>query len=466
MSKFSNAENIHEELSGKLHGSGKTWVVLIAGSNGWYNYRHQSDICHAYHVVRSHGVPKENIITMMYDDIAYNKKNPYPGKIYNVPGGKDVYAGVKIDYSGIYVTSENFLAVLSGNKTAVKGGSSKVVESTHYDHIFVYFTDHGGVGVVCFPDSMLTVKDLNDVLKRMHKLKKFGRLVFYMEACESGSMFAKVLPKNIDVYAVTAANSHESSWGCYCDNKMKLPCLGDCFSINWIVNSEKEDLSRETLASQFEIVKQKTNTSHVMHYGDLKIAQDYVAYYLGYKRAVIKNTDDDLMAVESKESTSWPSREIYFRTLERQLNEAETQAERRALQHKIQKLTMITFISFRNLKLEFQTYIESTNANQRESLFQKRSYLETFMKSLIWTIVPHQSYSHFMHSSSPTINSLHCFDTVIKAFHQMCFHFGQNPYTLKYTYVFANLCNAGIDSETIIGAMFNTCKNIKIRGIL
>uniref|UniRef100_A0A1I8ET75 legumain n=1 Tax=Wuchereria bancrofti TaxID=6293 RepID=A0A1I8ET75_WUCBA len=440
-----------------------------------------SDICHAYHVVRSHGVPKENIITMMYDDIAYNKKNPYPGKIYNVPGGKDVYAGVKIDYSGIYVTSENFLAVLSGNKTAVKGGSSKVVESTHYDHIFVYFTDHGGVGVVCFPDSMLTVKDLNDVLKRMHKLKKFGRLVFYMEACESGSMFAKVLPKNIDVYAVTAANSHESSWGCYCDNKMKLPCLGDCFSINWIVNSEKllerflisslffclqEDLSRETLASQFEIVKQKTNTSHVMHYGDLKIAQDYVAYYLGYKRAVIKNTDDDLMAVESKESTSWPSREIYFRTLERQLNEAETQAERRALQHKIQKLTMITFISFRNLKLEFQTYIESTNANQRESLFQKRSYLETFMKSLIWTIVPHQSYSHFMHSSSPTINSLHCFDTVIKAFHQMCFHFGQNPYTLKYTYVFANLCNAGIDSETIIGAMFNTCKNIKIRGIL
>ncbi|VIO98948.1 Uncharacterized protein BM_BM877 [Brugia malayi] len=217
---------------------------------------------------------------------------------------------------------------------------------------------------------------------------------------------------------------------------MKLPCLGDCFSINWIVNSEKEDLSRETLASQFEIVKQKTNTSHVMHYGDLKIAQDYVAYYLGDKRAVIKNPDDDLMTVESKESISWPSREIYFRILERQLNEAETQAERRVLRHKIQKLTM------------------------------KRSYLETFMKSLVWTIVPHQSYSHFMHSSSPTINSLNCFDNVIKAFHQMCFHFGQNPYILKYTYVFANLCNAGIDSETIIGAMFNTCKNIKIRGIL
>lgn len=43
----------------------------------------------------------------------------------------------------------------------------------------------------------LTVKDLNNELKKMSKLKKFQKLVIYMEACESGSMFAQVLPKNI-----------------------------------------------------------------------------------------------------------------------------------------------------------------------------------------------------------------------------------------------------------------------------
>uniref|UniRef100_A0A0R3RXM5 legumain n=1 Tax=Elaeophora elaphi TaxID=1147741 RepID=A0A0R3RXM5_9BILA len=288
-------------ISEKSYKKPKTWVVLVAGSNGWYNYRHQADICHAYHVVRNHGIPKENIITMMYDDIADNRRQVFSDRfwpidadlkseIFNTPNGGDVYAGVEIDYSGIHVTPENFLAVLSGNKTAIKGGSGKVVKSTHYDHVFVYFTDHGAVGLISFPDSILTVKDLNDELKRMHKLRKFRRLVFYMEACESGSMFAKVLPKDIDVYAVTASNSHESSWGCYCDNDLKLPCLGDCFSINWIVNSEKEDLNRETLASQFEIVKQETNLSHVMHYGDLRIAKDYVAYYLGDKISNVKNT--------------------------------------------------------------------------------------------------------------------------------------------------------------------------------
>ena len=58
-------------------------MLLVAGSNGWFNYRHQADICHAYQIVHAHGVPDDRIIVMMYDDIAYNKENPTPGKIIN-----------------------------------------------------------------------------------------------------------------------------------------------------------------------------------------------------------------------------------------------------------------------------------------------------------------------------------------------------------------------------------------------
>ena len=35
------------------------WAVLVAGSNTYANYRHQADICHAYQVVLSKGVPPE-----------------------------------------------------------------------------------------------------------------------------------------------------------------------------------------------------------------------------------------------------------------------------------------------------------------------------------------------------------------------------------------------------------------------
>lgn len=43
----------------------------------------------------------------------------------------------------------------------------------------------------------------------------YGEMVIYLETCESGSMFTK-LPKDINIYATSAADAHESSWGTYC----------------------------------------------------------------------------------------------------------------------------------------------------------------------------------------------------------------------------------------------------------
>lgn len=42
------------------------------------------------------GIPKENIIVFAKDDIAFNKRNPFPGKMFNTPTGPDVYEGVTL----------------------------------------------------------------------------------------------------------------------------------------------------------------------------------------------------------------------------------------------------------------------------------------------------------------------------------------------------------------------------------
>ncbi|PIO76224.1 peptidase C13 family protein [Teladorsagia circumcincta] len=143
----------------------------------------QADVAHAYHTLLTKGVKVDNIIVMMYDDIANHPENPYKGQLFNSPNGTDVYKGLKIDYR-------------------------------------------------------LTVKRLNKALREMHKNHKYHQLVFYLEACESGSMFKKVLKSNINVYAVTAANEEESSWAVYCENDLGLPCLGDEFSVNWMDDSD------------------------------------------------------------------------------------------------------------------------------------------------------------------------------------------------------------------------------------
>jgi legumain len=152
--------------------------------------------------------------------------------------------------------------------------------------VFLVILDHGAPGMIAFPDDSLSVKQLNEALKSMHKQKRYSQLVFYMEACESGSMFEKVLPNNIDVYAVTAANSHESSFGCYCGTSLKLStCLGDLFSISWLEDSDQENLHTETLERQFELVKERTNESHVQKYGSSEIPKEPVAEFQGEKDA-------------------------------------------------------------------------------------------------------------------------------------------------------------------------------------
>lgn len=40
----------------------RQWAVLVAGSKGWDNYRHQADVCHAFHLLRSRGIPEANIV--------------------------------------------------------------------------------------------------------------------------------------------------------------------------------------------------------------------------------------------------------------------------------------------------------------------------------------------------------------------------------------------------------------------
>ncbi len=54
----------------------------------------QADVCHAYQILRKGGLKDENIVVFMYDDIAHNIQNPYPGTIVNHPQGSDVYYGV------------------------------------------------------------------------------------------------------------------------------------------------------------------------------------------------------------------------------------------------------------------------------------------------------------------------------------------------------------------------------------
>ncbi|KAK9928085.1 hypothetical protein M0R45_025239 [Rubus argutus] len=286
--------------------SGTKWAVLVAGSMGYGNYRHQADVCHAYQILKTRGLKDENIIVFMYDDIAYDPENPRPGVIINKPDGPDVYHGVPKDYTGENVTAANLYAVILGDKSNLSGGSGKVLNSGPNDSVFIYYTDHGGPGIIGMPvGDFVYANDLVDVLIKKHEANAYKNMVFYLESCESGSMFQGLLPTNISIYATTAANATESSWGTYCPDMTPPPppeydtCLGDLYSISWMEDCDLE-LSQETLEEQYQKVKWRTinNTygSHVTQFGNLQQTVDLLALYLG--------STDNSSSIESKSSQS------------------------------------------------------------------------------------------------------------------------------------------------------------------
>jgi len=260
---------------------GETWAILIASSYGYWNYRHQSDIFHAYQTLTRNGIKPSNIIVFAYDDIVNDPNNPFPGSVFNAPSNTtpyDVYKGIKIDYKGKDVNPSNFLNVLKGNSSA---GLTRVLNSTNQDNVFIYFSDHGVSGGLMFPNSQyLWADQLIETLQYMYKKNMYKKLVFYLEACKSGSIFQNRLSDNINVYAVTATNSVQDSWGTYCPpfdyvNGSSIgTCLGDLFSVNWLLNADVEDLFVETLKTQYLVVKNATNMSQVMQFGNISIQND------------------------------------------------------------------------------------------------------------------------------------------------------------------------------------------------
>lgn len=254
------------------------WAVLVSGSNSWENYRHQADVLHAYQILREYGFPQSHIITMIYDDIANNPSNPFKGQIFNYNGGPNVNEHVFKDYTHEFVSVENFIKVLKGDKSA----PGKVLETNKNDHIFIYLVDHGGPGYFCFTNGNLWAHDLQDAFNYMHKHKLYKEITIYVESCESGSLFNGVLPNNVSIYALSASAPSESSYAC-CENDTINNLLCDCFSINWLLNAETHDVYEMTLKLEANIVRNLTENSTVCQYGDLKVDKSLLSSFLANK---------------------------------------------------------------------------------------------------------------------------------------------------------------------------------------
>ncbi|CAG2163271.1 unnamed protein product [Oppiella nova] len=336
-----NALPFGDQLVPGVDNSNK-WVVLCSGSNGWGNYGDQAIVYRAYHLFRSYGIPEDHIIVFHYDDIAYNSENPTPGVVINEIGGPNVYKGVPKDYTGEDVNPKTFLKVIQGDKELANQGK-KVVKSGPNDHVFLYFGDHGSPNMVIFSNGVLHADELNNAFISMHKNNRFAKLSIYVDTCYSGSMFHKILPDNINVYATSSSNYTELSWFWNYDDKLHT-YISSFFANNWLVNDEENDLDKETLQKQFEYFKEHSivnytqyHTTHPIHaqqFGDLSISKLTVSQFLGHKPKGQTNT-----VTKSEQNNDAVNKwDVSLDLLQRRIDETEDIDEKNGYLQKLENL--------------------------------------------------------------------------------------------------------------------------------
>ncbi|OWZ05550.1 Vacuolar-processing enzyme [Phytophthora megakarya] len=432
------------------------WAVIVSGSNGYSNYRHQSDACHAYHVVRRHGIPAENVVLMMFDDVAWHQSNPYPGQLFNKPTTRnasnavvqpvDVYKGCNIDFRGAEVTPETFLNVLTGNSSGAF--NKKVLQSTGDDRVFINFIDHGSRGNIYFPHMKpLTAARLQTAMRTMHDKNMYKELVFYMEACESGSMFSDSFLKSINAYVTTAANGFESSWAAYCPpldevNGERIgSCLGDLYSVNWMEDSDLTDLSGESLKTQFHRVKNATTKSHVKSFGSSKLSHEIVG---NYQSTYDKSANDDESGSDAIETESTAASGA--------LSSVESAVDARDV----------------DLVVEFYNYLRAAPGKDRRGLadkltatIQAREATDQVFEAI--TALYEQQTKHLLLQVEEPKN-FECHDVVTRVFEKSCaFTGGLTSYSLKYAGTLTDLCESKLHEDVVVAMVENACSLVKNR---
>jgi legumain len=308
-----------------------------------------------------------------------------------------------------------FVAAMTGDSS--KTGGRPVLQSGPNDRVFIFFTDHGGTGIIAFPDgSLMSSTTLMAAIKQMYTSKMYSHLVFYMEACESGSMFEGLIPSNIGVYVTTASNAVESSWGTYCppddmvNGKHINSCLGDLYSINWMENSDAQG-PKETLQAQFLDVRTKTTQSHVMQYGDLSWTSEPIGNYLGRNATFVPTVTKTEGSSSNVKSADIPMHLAYYKYLRAESTDFEArQALAKELQQHLNRRVAVDNI-FKDL---------ATAAGNQDAFVLK--------------------------AKMPVVCDGRCCEKLQVAYKDYCG--GWDDYSLQYHRVVVNVC-AGIDHQPV-----------------
>ena len=234
---------------------------------------------------------------MTYTSNVDYRTNPYRGMIFTDPAdntdGDWAQYGCfdHVDYTDDDINKEVFLAILSGDAETVKKitgkENPKVLSAGPEDTVFTYFMDHGNEDFVMVGIDYVHSEVFIDALKEAHKKQLYGKWVWFMEACHSGSMFAN-LPDDMNIYIMTSSDAHHNAYMSNCppDDKVGSYHFYTCLAGLWD-NYYLEYLEQNpdcTIGEIFKAVKAsvaESSDQNVSEFGDMTFHDLKVSEFFG-----------------------------------------------------------------------------------------------------------------------------------------------------------------------------------------
>ena len=234
---------------------------------------------------------------MTYTSVVKDPFNSYPGMIFTDPAPNTDGDWAKygcfdhVDYTNRDINAKVFLGIISGDKEAVAKETGKenpkVLSAGPDDTVFTYFMDHGNDDIICVGGEDVSSKQLMAALKAAYEKKLYGKWVWFMEACHSGSMFG-ALPKDMNIYVMTSSDADHNAKMTNCPpndvigKENMATCLAGLWDNSYL--SYVEQHPDCTIGEIFDAVKAdvaKISEQNVSEFGDLTFRDFKLSEFFG-----------------------------------------------------------------------------------------------------------------------------------------------------------------------------------------
>ena len=224
------------------------YAVLVQGSKGFYNYRHQADVLNMYQLLRKGGFDDDHIILILDGSLNNEKDNPEPGVVRASIDGPDLMGGTTpgsgmvkavVDYDAASLSPRDISDILLGRKSE---HLPVVLTGDVETNVFFYWSGHGtsketkGYNEFDWRDnaygSGFTDNLMEETVKEMRRQDRFRKMFIVAEPCYSEAVL-KPLVGVPGVLAMTGASAQEQSWADNWNNDY-LFWMCDRFTKNFI----------------------------------------------------------------------------------------------------------------------------------------------------------------------------------------------------------------------------------------